>query len=69
MKFYNKKKILRSDWTKVVPANLAIGPRPFLRDWCKQQESDGRFYYYYGSPAWWFEKPEDASHFLLRWSC
>jgi len=38
-----------------------------LKRWCQQQPSDGKFYY---SPytGWWFEKMEDASWFILKWS-
>ena len=38
-----------------------------LKRWCQQQPSTGKFYY---SPytGWWFEKREDASWFILKWS-
>ncbi len=65
MKFYNKKKVERSDWIKI------RGPHPHKRDakiWCQRQNSNGRFYYHYASSNWWFENQQDAVVFKLVWN-
>lgn len=69
MKYWNKDKdIRRRCWTKVKrSSSFEIGNREMKR-WCQQQSSKGKFYYYYGSPNWWFERAEDATMFVLRWS-
>lgn len=66
MKFYNKKKIERSSWSKVVISSMDYEKERFL--WCKRQSSNGRFYRYYMSFTWYFENEEDATLFALRWS-
>lgn len=83
MKFWNKDKdIRRRCWTKVNhPLRTARWvlntgdaifterlPYEDLKRWCQQQESTGKFYYYYGAETWWFELGADAVHFSLRWA-
>lgn len=83
MKYWNKDKdIRRRCWTKVThPMRTArwvlnsgdaifteYVPADELKQWCQQQASTGRFYHYYGADTWWFEKSQDATHFLLRWA-
>lgn len=41
--------------------------RSEVKRWCQQQQSSGKFYNYFASDTWFFEKPEDATLFLLRW--
>lgn len=70
MKYWNKdKEVRRRCWTKISrPKNLYhIGDQE-LKRWCQQQSSDGKFYVYYGTDTWWFERSEDAVLFALRWS-
>lgn len=67
MKFFNKKRIERSDWIKVYPP-FSFHRRKEMREWCRQHDSTGRFYTYYGSETWWFELQKDAEWFMLRWS-
>lgn len=70
MKYWNKdKEIRRRCWTRIPrPKNLYhIGDQE-LKRWCQQQSSTGKFYVYYGTDTWWFERPEDASWFALKWS-
>jgi hypothetical protein len=38
-----------------------------LSKWCKEHDSEGRFYHYHASDKWHFEKEKDASYFALRW--
>lgn len=69
MKFWNKdKEVRRKHWTRVQrPKNLYnIGDQE-LKRWCQLQASSGKFYCYYGTDTWYFEKPEDATWFLLKW--
>lgn len=84
MKYWNKdKEVRRRCWTKVqkppqTPYRIEIGmtgtiTRTYatnddLKRWCQQQDSTGKFYFYYGSDNWWFENPEDAVIFKLKWS-
>lgn len=71
MKYWNKdKEIRRRLWTRIsFPRNLYhLGGYGELKRWCQQQSSDGKFYVYYGSDTWWFEREDDASWFVLRWS-
>ena len=81
MKYWNKDKRIRQEhWTKVDIAepsvkeilammragkNLPI--REHIKYWCQHQESTGKFYHYYGSTTWWFEREEDAAWFILNW--
>ena len=69
MKFWNKdKKIRTQTWTKVRrPVNI-IYNMDEMKAWCKNQPSEGKFFVYYASKYWWFERPEDAMWFALRWS-
>ena len=67
MKFYNKKSKLRETWTKVEVTGYIN--RPELKRWCQNQPNKSRFffrYFDYSSP-WYFEDPEDAVYFKLRW--
>lgn len=66
MKYWNKKKIERSSWSKVVVSSVDYNKERFL--WCQRQPSTGRFYRYYGNFSWWFEHKEDAVMFALRWA-
>lgn len=70
MKYWNKDKdIRRRCWTQISrPKNLYHIGDVELKRWCQQQCSSGKFYVYYGTDTWWFEKPEDAVLFVLRWS-
>lgn len=36
--------------------------------WCKEQPSDGLFYYHFTNSRWWFERKEDAVLFALKFS-
>lgn len=68
MKYWNKDKDIRQRcWTKVVVGPNTVGDNVLTR-WCQQQSSNGKFYKYYGSSTWWFERSDDAVFFLLRWS-
>jgi hypothetical protein len=42
--------------------------QPDIKRWCQQQPSKGKFYFYHASEYIWFEKPEDAVLFLMKWS-
>lgn len=69
MKFWNKDKdVRRRCWTKVTRPNEFTHGNRDLKVWCQQQPSTGKFYYYYGTDSWWFERSEDAMFFLLKWS-
>jgi hypothetical protein len=70
MKWWNKKRG-RENFTKVdVPMSVWYqadrDSGVDLQVWCKRQPSTGKFYYYYDK--WYFEKPEDATYFVLKWS-
>ena len=69
MKYWNKdKKIRQQYWTKVVHEKYTmVSTYDFLKRWCQLQSSTGKFYNYYGSNTWWFERPEDATWFALNW--
>jgi len=68
MKYWNKDKdVRRRCWTKVQRPYTNKGNQ-HLKQWCQQQSSTGKFYYYFGTDSWWFEHKEDAVMFLLRWS-
>lgn len=68
MKYWNKDKDVRNRcWIKVIRTRNNT-PDSTVKRWCQQQISNGKFYYYYGNNTWWFEKPEDATLFILRWS-
>jgi hypothetical protein len=64
--FNGDKSIRGSQWT------VAIAPPRDLVDaahkWCREQASDGNFYHHYTNTRWWFEKPEDAVFFAMRWN-
>jgi hypothetical protein len=67
MKFWNKdKKIRTTTWTKVSRPK-GIYDTDEMKAWCKNQPSDGKYFVYYASKNWWFEKHEDAVMFALRW--
>jgi len=70
MKYCNKDPEIRyQSWTKI---NIDTSTPRWYYDteektqWCKAQNSQGKFYYYYSN--WWFELPEDATLFALRWA-
>lgn len=70
MKWWNKdREIRRKTWTKI---NLDKGYPLWAHDvkkvteWCKAQNSPGKFYHYFHT--WWFEYPQDATLFALKWS-
>lgn len=68
MKYWNKDKDVRHRcWIKIVRAKGRHSDSEVKR-WCQQNPSTGKFYYYYGNSTWWFERPEDATLFILRWS-
>ena len=68
MKFWNKDKdVRRRCWTQVKRPLRSSGNQK-LKQWCQQQPSTGKFYYYYGTDSWWFERAEDATLFILRWA-
>lgn len=58
-------------WTKVkgnlcqFPGLLPSQHLPIFRDWCDKQESTGA---YFCNLGFYFEDPEDAILFSLRWS-
>jgi hypothetical protein len=66
---YKDKQDSTATWTKV---NMDRGYPLWAHDvnpmfvWCKQHSSTGKFYHW--SHTWWFERPEDANWFVLRWS-
>ena len=72
MKYWNKdKEIRRNYWTRVSrPKNLYHVSDAVLKRWCNEQSGDGKYYVYYGygTDSWWFERPEDATMFVLRWA-
>jgi len=56
----------RSEWYTSPPP-----PRDMINEagkWCREHDSDGRFYNHYTNTRWWFEKEEDAIWFRLRFS-
>ena len=64
MKWTNKGKAeRRNDWFTVNPPARENAKR--LHAACKENESDGLFYYHYTNTRWWFEKEEDAIWFAL----
>ena len=68
VKFWNKDKdVRRRCWIQVKRPENRVGNQA-LKVWCQQQSSKGKFYYYYGSDSWWFEQPEDATMFLMKWA-
>jgi hypothetical protein len=68
MKYWNKDRdIRRRCWARVVRARGAT-PDSEVKRWCQQQSSTGKFYFYYGTDTWWFERSEDAVLFTLRWA-
>lgn len=68
MKFWNKDKEIRKRcWTVVARKHYGSTSNYELKRWCQQHPSKGKFYYYYGSCNWWFERPQDATLFALMW--
>lgn len=68
MKYWNKDKNVRQRcWTQIVVKPNSQGYAAMKR-WCQQQSSSGKFYKYYGTETWWFERAEDATLFALRWA-
>lgn len=68
MKYWNKNKDVRLRcWVKVLIKSRNVRDHEIKR-WCQQQPSNGRFYNYFGSNTWWFENPQDAMIFILKWS-
>lgn len=83
MKYFDKDKTIRQKYwftVEVVPKSTSTfdwkawdtwAPGPTKRDmadWCNQQASDGKYYFYYGVNTWWFQRQEDATLFALRWA-
>ena len=83
MKYHDKDKTIRQKYwfrVEVIPKTnpatnwLASGmwnPGPTKQDmaaWCNEQESSGKYYFYYGTNTWWFQHEEDATLFALRWA-
>lgn len=66
MKYWNKNKNVRQRcWTRV---SIIQSKNPSeIKRWCQEYPSAGKFYFYYGSNNWWFEKSEDAIIFTLKW--
>ncbi len=65
MKYWNKRKDCRKQWTLVkMPFPLS---KTFLnlKIWCQRYESKGRFYAGPYTQDWYFEFPEDAIVFKL----
>lgn len=68
VKFWNKDKDVRKRCWTSVPTVVGKHSKQEMKRWCQLQSSKGKFYYYYGTPTWWFENPEDATMFLMKWS-
>jgi hypothetical protein len=60
------KKIDRAGWYAIKAPTLANVKH--AHEWCRMQESSGRFYRHYTNTRWWFEIEADAVLFALRWS-
>lgn len=67
MKFWNKRKAY-SNWTEVTVDQKKYPDRDEIKRWCQKHPSHYRFYNGYFNNKWYFENPEDATFFLLRWS-
>ncbi len=75
MKFYNKKKATRMNWTMITMPDSYDAANAKI--WCQRHLSAGRFYFkhvrvnskytYFWTSTWWFESAEDALVFKLRW--
>ena len=65
MKYWNKQPGVRATWTEVKTTDF-FGSGEERKRWCQNQDSDGKFYFYYQN-SWWFERPEDATLFTLKW--
>lgn len=68
MKYWNKDKDVRQRCWISVNRTPGTSSNQEIKRWCQQQPSKGKFYFYYGSKNWWFEKSEDAVIFLMRWA-
>lgn len=70
MKYWNKNKDVRIRcWTKVKRDNkVPRFPYALLKRELQNDPSTGKFYMYHASDYIWFERPEDAVLFALRWS-
>lgn len=66
MKFWAHDKAIRRTWP-AVKSGVKQWETGIAHRWCKEQESDGRFYWHYTNTRWWFEKEEDAMMFALKW--
>ena len=66
MKFWTHDKKLRRTWP-AVKSNVEQWDISKAHLWCKNHDSDGRFYWHYTNTRWWFEKEEDAMMFALKW--
>jgi len=65
MQFWKKDKETRiKTWHIVNISNRSSE----VEEWISNHESDGKYYHYFASANWWFELPEDAMMFKLRWS-
>jgi hypothetical protein len=76
VKYWNRSlKARELHWTRVTrplpPPNIIYFEynRRFdeVKRWCQQQKSTGRFFMRSGEYDVWFERPEDATWFLLNW--
>lgn len=66
MKYWNRKEERKGNWTCVVVVSNDYNKERLK--WCREYPSNGRFYRYYGNSNWWFEYPEDAVMFAMKWS-
>lgn len=72
MKYWNRRKHVRERcWIAVSWPTASTGlfvSELFLKRWCQQQPSSGKFFIDYNHYKVWFEDYEDASWFILNWS-
>lgn len=69
MKYWNKDKEVRKQyWTRIHYEPFGKNNKYDINRWCRQQPSTGKYYVYFGTNNWWFERSEDAVLFALRWS-
>lgn len=66
MKYWNKDKIARSQWSTVTSPEIHKVSE--AKKWCQNQDSNGRFYFHYTNTRWWFEYEQDALLFSIAWS-
>lgn len=69
MKYCTRKDKEFKNWTKItLNSKFPLWARDVdnRAEWCVKQISTGRFSHFYNT--WWFEYPEDAVLFVLKWS-